>query len=83
MITGLDYADVAEEMELCEACVHGKLHRASFLSGGGKRAELPLELVHSDVCGKMNSKSLSGAQYFVTFIDEDQTHLDLHPETKE
>ena len=32
----------------------------------------PLDLVHSDVCGKMNARSLGGAEYFITFID-DQT----------
>lgn len=29
--------------------------------------------MHSDVCGKINTKSLSGAEYFLTFID-DKTH---------
>ena len=29
-----------------------------------------LDLVHSDVCGKMNEKSLGGAEYFLTFIDD-------------
>ena len=35
--------------------------------------EEPLDLVHSDLCGKMNEKSLGGAQYFLSFID-DSTH---------
>ena len=34
------------------------------------RAQGPLELVHSDVCGKVGEKSLSGGEYFVTFIDD-------------
>ena len=34
----------------------------------------PLEVVHSDVCGKLKNKSLSGAEYFLTFID-DKTHF--------
>ena len=32
-----------------------------------------LDLVHSDVCGKMNGKPLSGGAYFMTFTD-DKTH---------
>ena len=30
----------------------------------------PLELIHSDVCGNMSVPYLSGAEYFVTFIDD-------------
>ena len=29
--------------------------------------------MHCDLCGKMNKKSLSGAEYFLSFID-DKTH---------
>ena len=33
----------------------------------------PLELIHSDVCGKLNTHSLGRAEYFLTFVD-DRTH---------
>ena len=36
-----------------------------FPSNGGKRSEEPLGLVHSDVCVKINTKSLGGTEYFV------------------
>ena len=42
---------------------------ASF-SQASRRADEPLSLVHSDLCGKMNEKSLSGAEYFLSFIDD-------------
>ena len=29
-----------------------------------------LELVHSDVCGKISDKSIGGPQYFLTFTDD-------------
>ena len=32
-------------------------------------------MVHSDVCGKISSKSLSGAEYFVTFIDDKTRYI--------
>ena len=34
------------------------------------RATAPLERIHSDICGPMNTTSLGGAKYFVTFIDD-------------
>ena len=39
----------------CEPCTAGKHHRSPFPVGGGTRAEKPLDLVHSDVCGKLNA----------------------------
>lgn len=32
-------------------------------------------MVHSDVCGKLNTQSLGGAQYFLTFIDDKSHHV--------
>ena len=69
LVNGYDY-DVSKEIGFCEKCAEGKHHRSQFPTGGGKRSEKPLDLVHSDVCGKMNAKSLSGAEYFLTFIDD-------------
>jgi hypothetical protein len=53
---------------VCEPCLEGRQHRSPFPVGTG-RAAAPLDLVHSDVCGKVGSTSLSGSKYFVTFID--------------
>ena len=46
------------------------MHRHPFPTDGGKRSSQVLGLVHSDVCGKLNEKSLGGGQYFLTFIDD-------------
>ena len=69
LVDGLDY-NVSDKLEFCEACVDGKHHRTKFPTGGGNRSDTLLGLVHSDVCGKMDTESLSGAQYFLTFIDD-------------
>ena len=53
---------------VCEPCLKGRLHRSPF-PVGKRRAAGPLDLVHSDVCEKVGSQSLSGSEYFVTFID--------------
>ena len=52
--------------------MNGKQKRAPFKSKGSKSTK-PLELVHSDVSGKMNTPSLGEGEYFLTFID-DYTH---------
>ena len=30
----------------------------------------PLEIVHSDICGPMQTSSIGGCNYFLTFIDD-------------
>ena len=42
----------------------------TFLKTGGERSDKLLGIIHSDVCAKISTKSLSGAEYFVTFIDD-------------
>nr|XP_048325991.1 disease resistance protein At4g27190-like [Ziziphus jujuba var. spinosa] len=50
-------------------CLYGKQHRVSFKTFSTRRSEL-LSLVHSDVCGPLEEKSLGGNKYFLTFIDD-------------
>ena len=58
------------KLDFCEPCVNGKNHRLPFPKKSLTRATKPLELIHSDVCGKVSVPSLSGNNYFVTFIDD-------------
>ena len=74
LVKGLDY-DVTKDIRFCEPCVDGKHHRSSFPKSGGRRATKPLEIVHNDVCGRLEAKSLSGAEYFVTFIDDKSRYV--------
>ena len=62
----------------CESCVKGKQCRSSFQASSTK-TKAPLELVHSDVCGKMGSKSLGGAEYFLTFVDDFTHYIWVYP----
>ena len=57
-------------LSFCEACVKGKMFRKPFKPMGEIRSTRKLELVHSDVCGPMQTESFGGAKYFVTFIDD-------------
>ncbi len=57
LVTGFNYEAPKQDL-FCEPCAQGKLHKSSFPKDGAKRAKEPLDLVHSDVCGKMNTKSV-------------------------
>lgn len=53
----------------CEVCNEGKQTRLSFPKKGS-RASCVLEIVHADVCGPMEVKSLGGARYFLILKDD-------------
>ena len=69
MVNGLT-CDMTKDISVCEPCAEGKHHREKFPTSGGKRSNLLLGLVHSDVCGKMSTQSLGGCEYFLTLIDD-------------
>ena len=77
LVEQFDY-NVSKRIGFCETCVAGKLHRTHFETSSTKTRE-PLELVHSDVCGKMRVKSLGGAEYFLTFIDDHTRYIWMYP----
>lgn len=54
----------------CDHCLVGKHHRISFSCVEAKRKIKILDLVYFDICGCMNVKSLYGALYFITFIND-------------
>ncbi|KAI5338837.1 hypothetical protein L3X38_018109 [Prunus dulcis] len=56
-------------LKSCTHCSVGKQHRASFQHGHAQRKPNVMDVVYSDVCGPMTTSTLSGARYFVTFID--------------
>ena len=74
MVSGLDF-NWKQESGFCESCVEGKSHWLPFQQSTGKRANHPLELIHSDVCGKIGTQSLGGGEYFVTFVDDHTRHV--------
>ncbi|KAK8593425.1 hypothetical protein V6N12_045507 [Hibiscus sabdariffa] len=60
---------VFEQMDVCESCLLGKMTKAPF-NGKGERASDLLGLIHSDVCGPMNTQARGGYHYFITFTDD-------------
>ena len=57
-------------MLLVNGCALGKMHRDEFPSNSDRRKKDVLELIHTDVCGPMQTRSLGGAYYFLLFIDD-------------
>ena len=54
---------------ICGVCAVGRQHKEA----GTKQREKPTELlavVHSDICGPMQTVGLNSERYFITFIDE-------------
>ena len=65
---GLPLIDKPERV--CEACIFGKQHRDTFPIGKFYRARTLLEIVHSDICVPMQTSSIGGCKFFLTFIDD-------------
>ena len=57
-----------ESLPLCESCLEGKMTKRSF-SAKGVRATVPLELVHTDVCGPINVQARGGYECCTNFIE--------------
>ena len=63
--------------EICQGCALGKMHKLPFLPGTRKVTEIG-ELVHSDVCGPMQTPTSGGAKLFVLFKDEHSSYRAAH-----
>jgi len=55
--------------DVCRGCALDKYAKAAY-SKSNNRDKSALGLIHLDICGPMSTKSLSGAEYFVTFNDD-------------
>jgi transposase InsO family protein len=67
-VTGLPKLKVDHE-GVCKRCAQGKNIKNPFPKRDSK-TEGVLELIHSDVCGRMPSSSISGYVYYASFIDD-------------
>jgi transposase InsO family protein len=68
IVTGLpDFS--TKHHEVCKGCAMGKYTKTTFPNSDSRTGGI-LDLIHSDVCGPMSSISLSGYEYYVTFIDD-------------
>ena len=59
-------------MNLMGLVNHVYLEKWSPFIGKGEKASVILGLVHSNVCGPMNTNAKGGYSYFITFTDDYQ-----------
>ena len=68
MVLGLP--SISSTKGVCEGCFLGKHHMEMFEKGQAWHAKEQLQLIHSDICGPLETPSLSHVIYFLTFIDD-------------
>ncbi|KAL0426868.1 UNVERIFIED_CONTAM: Retrovirus-related Pol polyprotein from transposon TNT 1-94 [Sesamum latifolium] len=72
MVKGLP--SIKKSATICEGCIYGKMHKLPFPKTSW-RASAPLELVHSDICGPMQTPTPGNKRYFILFIDDYTRHM--------
>jgi hypothetical protein len=69
-LTGMDLDSSTTAPTVCCGCKVGKSTRKPFSVSSTKRTSAILEVVHSDLTGPTQTKSLQGSYYTATFIDD-------------
>ena len=60
----LDFSDADKSID----CIKGKYTKT--IKKGAVRATAVLELIHTNICGPLNVKSMDGFDSFITFTDD-------------
>ena len=68
MVEGLP--DIKNDHSECAPCALWKQHRNEFPNHEEKRQTKLLKLIHTDVCGPMQTRSVGGTWYFLIFVDD-------------
>lgn len=64
--------------KVCEICSECKMTRKPFSKQSEKKTTQPLDLVHTDVCGPMQTVTPGKKRYFVTFIDDHTRYTEVY-----
>jgi transposase InsO family protein len=63
----------SEEDMFCEACAMGKMHRLPFPNSESSANAIG-ELIHADLCGPMETRSIGGSRYYL-LLKDDYSHF--------
>nr|PNR28833.1 hypothetical protein PHYPA_027525 [Physcomitrium patens] len=75
VVTGFSLKHVSQQM--CSTCVHGKQMATKFQKIATTRATQLLEVIHSDLSGRIVPPTFLGYEYYVTFIDDFSRYIVL------
>lgn len=70
MAIGIEKFVMNTDEKFCEPCVFGKQCRLPFTKKNVTRSKRLLELIHTDVFGRVSVPAWDGSNYFVTFTDD-------------
>ena len=59
-----------QQLGVCDTCQASKQHRSSFKDGESWHASKVLQLIHANICGPMNTSSITGCKYFLLIVDD-------------
>lgn len=68
-VHGVSFEDDDSDISQCEICAKGKQAKLPFKDSKTESNDI-LELIHSDLMGPQNTRSLGHALYLLTFIDD-------------
>ena len=67
-MTGLPEIQI-EHQGVCKGCTQGKNTKNPYPKSDSKEKWI-LDIIHSDICGPIQTTSLSGYVYYASFIDD-------------
>lgn len=67
-VTGVSFSEKSSSIA-CVACCKGKQSRKPFRRSDSRAKQL-LELVHADLAGKMETRSIGGSHFFFVLVDD-------------
>ena len=77
-LTGMDLDSSTSAPTVCRGCAVAKSTRQPFSPSKTKRTTEILQVVHSDLAGPLQTRSIQGSTYIATFIDDHSKHAILY-----
>ncbi|KAL0295231.1 UNVERIFIED_CONTAM: hypothetical protein Sangu_3203200 [Sesamum angustifolium] len=69
--------DNLDNLPACESCLKGKMTRKPFV-GQSKLANGLFDLIHTDICGPLNTQARGGFSYFIMYTDDHSQYGEVY-----